>query len=64
MAVKAQDAAYDAEDLLDELASENMLCEMSSSIGDQVRSLLLPFHPSKDLFHIARHQLPEMLVAL
>lgn len=61
---KLKDAAYDAEDLLDELASEIMLCEMSSSIGDQVRSLLLPFHPSKDLFHIARHQLPEMLVAL
>ncbi|XP_059428613.1 putative disease resistance protein RGA3 [Corylus avellana] len=61
---KLKGAAYDAEDLLDELASEIMLCEMSSSIGDQVRSFLLPFHPSKDLFHIACHQLPEMLVAL
>lgn len=61
---KLKEAAYDTEDLLDELASEIILCEGSSSIGDQVRSFILPFDPSQDLFHIARHQLPEMLVAL
>lgn len=61
---KLKDAAYDTEDLLDELASEIILCEGRSSIRDQVHSLLLPFDPSQDLFHIARHQLPEMLVAL
>lgn len=61
---KLKEAAYDTEDLLDELASEIILCEGSSSIGDQVRSFSLPFDPSQDLFHIARHQLPEMLVAL
>jgi hypothetical protein len=61
---KLKDAAYDTEGLLDELASEIILCEGRSSIRDQVHSLLLPFDPSQDLFHIARHQLPEMLVAL
>lgn len=61
---KLKEAAYDTEDLLDELASEIILCEGSSSIGDQVRSFIFPFDPSQDLFHIARHQLPEMLVAL
>lgn len=58
---KLKDAAYDTEDLLDELASEIILCEGRSSIRDQVHSLLLPFDPSQDLFHIPRHQLQKCL---
>ncbi|KAF2296496.1 hypothetical protein GH714_040461 [Hevea brasiliensis] len=60
---KLKDVAYDADDLLDELAAEITLCESRCSIGDQVRSLLLPFEPSRRLFRIAS-DLENMLKVL
>ncbi|KAA8545701.1 hypothetical protein F0562_020848 [Nyssa sinensis] len=51
--LKLKDAAYESEDLLDELAVEIMQCQSCSSITDKVRSFLLSFKPSRRLFDIA-----------
>lgn len=61
--LKLKDVAYDSDDLLDELAAEITLCESHCSTGSQVRSLLLPFEPSRRLFRIAS-DLEKMLKVL
>lgn len=55
--------ACNSEDLLDELATEVILCERFNAAKNQVRSLLLPFEPSRHLFDNA-HQLKKMIALL
>ncbi|CAK9145018.1 unnamed protein product [Ilex paraguariensis] len=51
--LKLKDIAFESEDLLDEIAVEIILCERrGSSISKQVRSLFLPYEPSKQLFDL------------
>uniref|UniRef100_A0A3Q7ERQ1 Uncharacterized protein n=1 Tax=Solanum lycopersicum TaxID=4081 RepID=A0A3Q7ERQ1_SOLLC len=61
--VKLKDIAYQLENLLDEFTAESVMCESRSGKAKQVRSLFLPFEPSKHLFDLAK-MLPKKLKEL